>query len=80
MNGHSSVVSGFSRTRAIRFVLAAIVAALTAIALLMSRQPACEPGGPAVKGQVRRDSTGKLQYFDGRCWSRKPLPPRDQPF
>ena len=47
------VVSGFSRTRTIRIVLAAIVAALAVIALLMSRQSACEPGGPVVKGQVR---------------------------
>jgi hypothetical protein len=60
-------------------VLAAIFAALIAIALFMSRQPACEPGSPAVKGQVRRDASGKLQYFDGRCWSSKPLPPGDQP-
>jgi hypothetical protein len=61
-------------------VLAAIFAALAMIAFLMSRQPTCEPGGPVVKGQVRRDSKGKLQYFDGRCWSSKPLPPGDQPF
>jgi len=37
-------------------VLAAIFAALAMIAFLMSRQPTCEPGGPVVKGQVRRDS------------------------
>jgi len=74
------VVSGFSRTRAIQFALAAIVAALTAIALLMSRQPACEPGGSAVKGAVRHDAKGKLQYFDGRCWTAKATPPGDMPF
>jgi len=74
------VVSGFSRTRTIRIVLAAIVAALAVVAFLMSRQSGCEPGGPVVKGQVRRDSRGKLQYFDGQCWSSKPLPPGDQPF
>jgi hypothetical protein len=66
------------KTRSV--VFAAIFAALVALALLMSRQPACEPGGPAVKGQVRRDARGKLQYFDGQCWSAKPLPPGDQPF
>jgi len=76
----AQVVSGFSRTRAIRIVLTAIVAALVAIALLMSRQSACEPGGAAVKGQVRRDASGKLQYFDGHCWSSKPVPPGDSPF
>ena len=72
--------SGSHRTRAIRIVLAAIVAALTTIALLMSRQSDCEPGGPLVKGQIRRDASGRLQYFDGRCWSSKPTPPGDQPF
>jgi hypothetical protein len=61
-------------------VLAVIFATLAVIAFLMSRQPACEPGGPAVKGQVRRDSKGKLQYFDGQCWSSTPLPPGNQPF
>ena len=71
---------GGSRTRAIRIVLVAIVAALIAIALLMSRQPACEPGGPAVKGEMRRDAKGRPQYFDGRCWTAKPTPPGDQPF
>ena len=74
------VVSGLSRTRTIRIVLAAILAALIIIAFFMSRQSACEPGGPAVKGQVRRDAKGKLQYFDGQCWSSKPLPPGDSPF
>ncbi len=63
-----------------RIVLATVVAALIAIAWLMSRQPACEPGGPAVKGEVRRDASGKLQYFDGRCWTTQAPAPDDQPF
>ena len=66
--------------RKTRVVIATVVAALIAIAWLMSRQPACEPGGPAVKGEVRRDASGKPHYFDGRCWTARPTPPADQPF
>jgi hypothetical protein len=61
-------------------VLAAIVTALAVIALLLSRQSPCESGGHAVKGEVRRDANGRLQYFDGRCWATKPPAPGDQPF
>jgi hypothetical protein len=80
MNGSYSVASVAGPTRAIRIALAAIVAALIAIAWLMSRQPACEPGGPAVKGEMRRDGQGRPQYFDGRCWTTKPPAPGDLPF
>jgi hypothetical protein len=66
------------RTRSV--VLAAIFAALLAAALLMSRQPACETGGHAAKGDVRREASGKLLYFDGQCWTPKPLTPQDSLF
>ena len=66
------------RTRSV--VLAAIFAALLAAALWMSRQPACEAGGHAAKGDVRRDANGTLLYFDGRCWTPRPLTPQDSPF
>jgi hypothetical protein len=74
-----NTTSGY-RIRAIRIAFATVLAALIAIAWLMSRQPACEPGGPAVKGEVRRDASGKLQYYDGRCWTTKAPVPNDQPF
>jgi hypothetical protein len=61
-------------------VLAAIVAALLAAALFMSRQPACETGGHAAKGDVRREANGTLLYFDGRCWTTRPQAPQDSPF
>jgi hypothetical protein len=61
-------------------ILAALFAALIALAALMSRQPACEAGGPAKAGDVKHDGNGKLLYFDGRCWTSKPTPPRDAPF
>jgi hypothetical protein len=73
-------MKGRRRIRATRIALATIVAALLAIAWLMSRQLACEPGGPAVKGEMRRDAQGRPQYFDGRCWTTKPPAPGDQPF
>jgi hypothetical protein len=31
-------------------------------------------------GEVKRVPDGTLMYFDGRCWTSKPMPPRDTPF
>jgi len=59
--------------------LAVLFAALFALAALMSRQSPCEQGGHAVKGDVRRDSKGRLLYFDGQCWTTRPAPPLDSP-
>jgi hypothetical protein len=34
----------------------------------------------AQAGDVKRESDGRLLYFDGRQWTDKPLPPQDTPF
>jgi hypothetical protein len=67
------------RTRAL-VVLAAICATLIAIAVYVARRPTCETDDHAMKGEVRRQTDGRLLYFDGRCWTTKPMPPRDSPF
>jgi hypothetical protein len=67
--------------RRIRLVaLAIVVAATVAVATYLKMRPVCESSGPSVKGDVRREANGKLLYFDGQCWTMKPMPPRDMPF
>ena len=34
----------------------------------------------AQAGDVKRESDGRLLYFDGRQWTDKPLPAQDTPF
>ena len=38
----------------------------------------CVTDPTAVKGEAKRDPSGKLVYFDGRCWTNTPPPATDQ--
>ena len=67
------------RTRRL-LAIAALVAALVAGVAYVTRRPACEPDRTAMKGEVRRDASGRLSYFDGQCWTTQPQTPRDTPF
>ena len=42
--------------------------------------PSCQSDARAMAGEVKRRPDGKLIYFDGTCWTTKPMPPRDTPF
>ena len=61
-------------------VLAVAVAAAIAIAAYLALRPVCESDRSAMRGEVRRAANGTFRYFDGQCWTTKPLPPRDTPF
>jgi hypothetical protein len=67
------------RTRTVA-LLAALFAALITIAGYVARRPSCESDSLATKGDVRREVDGGFRYFDGQCWTAKPMPPRDTPF
>jgi hypothetical protein len=67
------------RTRRL-LAVAALVAALVAVAIYVTRRPACEPDRTAMRGEVKRNADGRLLYYDGRCWTFQPQPPRDTPF
>jgi hypothetical protein len=67
------------RTRRL-LAVAALVAALVAVVAYATRRSACETDRTAMKGEVRRDASGRLTYFDGRCWTVQPQTPRDTPF
>jgi hypothetical protein len=66
--------------RTIRLIsLAAICAALIASAAYWASRPKCVAQS-GLLGEVKREADGKLLYFDGRCWTAKPVPPTDLPF
>jgi hypothetical protein len=33
----------------------------------------------ATKGEMKREADGSFRYFDGHCWTVKPMPPQDTP-
>jgi hypothetical protein len=67
--------------RIIRLALLMIVGVgLLTVIVYMARRSSCETDAHALVGEVRRVSGGTLLYFDGRCWTTKPMPPTDTPF
>lgn len=67
--------------RTVRLALLTVVGVgLLAAAVYMARQSSCETNERAITGEVKRVSDGTLLYFDGRCWTTKPVTPTDTPF
>jgi hypothetical protein len=33
-----------------------------------------------LRGEAKRRADGQMLYFDGECWTARPMPPRDSPF
>lgn len=60
--------------------LAAICAGLIAGAAYWVLRPSCDADEPGFRGEVKREADGRLLYFDGHCWTTKPMPPTDTPF
>jgi len=63
------------------------VAAVTAIGIgviagvaYVEQRPSCETDPRGIVGEVKWAPDGRFQYFDGHCWSAKPMPPTDIPF
>jgi hypothetical protein len=68
-----------SRLVALAVVICVGLIAIGAYSALRPRTP-CVTDGNALKGEVKRGPDGKSLYFDGKCWTPKPMPPRDMPF
>lgn len=67
--------------KTIRLVtLAVICAGLIAGATYWALLPSCVADKAGFRGEVKREASGKLLYFDGHCWTTKPVPPTDTPF
>ena len=61
-------------------VLVVVVFGAIAAAAYLTRRSSCVEVGSGLRGEVRVQPDGTTQYFDGRCWTTKPIPPRDMPF
>jgi hypothetical protein len=80
MSSDSKKSSALSN-RTIRLaVLTALCAGFVVGVAYFSLRSSCETDERAIIGEVKRVATGKLLYFDGRCWTSKPMPPTDTPF
>jgi hypothetical protein len=62
------------------FCLAVLCAGLITAITYWSLPPSCATDLRAVRGEVKRGADGKLLYFNGECWTTKPMAPRDTPF
>jgi hypothetical protein len=40
----------------------------------------CISREPGLRGEIMRSADGKFLYFNGSCWTARPMPPRDTPF
>jgi hypothetical protein len=43
----------------------------------LARRSTCESDKQAFLGEARRMPDGTYMYFDGHCWTKKPMPPTD---
>jgi hypothetical protein len=43
----------------------------------LARRSSCETDAQAFLGEARRMPDGTFVYFDGHCWTTKPVPPTD---
>jgi hypothetical protein len=80
MSGQSKTRSPLARRTIRAAMLVALCAGLAACVGYLARRSSCETDEHALRGEVKRLASGKLLYFDGRCWSAKPMPPTDAPF
>jgi hypothetical protein len=60
-------------------VLSASIVAVGRVAYQAWRYP-CVSREPGLRGEMMRAADGGLLYFNGQCWTGKPMPPRDTPF
>jgi hypothetical protein len=68
-----------SLRRALRLVAVGVVTAIGSY-LYLSSAGGCETDVRAMKGEAKRTDDGRMLYFDGRCWTSAPTPPRDTPY
>jgi hypothetical protein len=80
MSGQSKKLSAFSNKTIRLAVVTALCAGFVVGVAYWARRSSCETDERAITGEVKRVASGKLMYFDGRCWTTKPMPPTDTPF
>ena len=40
----------------------------------------CASREPGLRGETKLGPDGKMLYFNGECWTGRPMPPTDTPF
>lgn len=60
-------------------VAVALVAALIVGAAYWWQRTACIERGAGIRGETKIQADGTQLYFDGECWTTRPLPPLDMP-
>jgi len=66
--------------RARSLVLAFTVAGLLAAVAYWGTRSSCVESGTGLRGEEKILPNGKHLYFNGQCWTTKPMPPLDTPF
>jgi hypothetical protein len=80
MSGPSTRLSAFSsRTLGIAIAVVAI-GVVTAYTAYRARRYPCVSHERGLRGEAMRTADGKMLYFNGDCWTRRPMPPTDTPF
>jgi hypothetical protein len=58
-------------------VVLLLVVVASACVTHLARRSSCETDKQAFLGEARRMPDGTYMYFDGRCWTKKPMPATD---
>ena len=71
-----------SSGKALRLALLVGVVAVgfAACATYLAWRYPCVSREAGLRGEVKRTAEGKLLYFNGECWTARPMPPTDTPF
>jgi hypothetical protein len=81
MFGPSKRLSAFS-SKPLRFgaMVAVVCMGIGACATYRSWRYPCVSRERGLRGEVMRTAEGKSLYFNGECWTARPMPPTDTPF
>jgi len=61
-------------------IIVALCAVVAGAATYWLKRSPCLEDRQASVGMERNAPNGTREYFDGRCWTPNPMPPRDTPF
>jgi len=81
MSGPSIRLTPFwGKTLRLALLVGVVAVGFAACMTYRAWQYRCVAREAGLRGEVRRTAEGKLLYFDGECWTARPMPPTDTPF
>jgi hypothetical protein len=57
-----------------------VVTALAVGTAYWTARARCVEAGPGLRGEAKVLPNGKVLYFNGNCWTSRPVAPNDMPF